>query len=62
MIANAEYITADGGRIPNLGEKQVAGLSDTGTNMNIKFQVTSVDKPWVAVSTLTAAGHEVTFY
>ena len=59
--ANAEYVAADGGRIPNLGEEQVTGMSDLGTNMAIKFQVTSVDKPLIAVSMLTAAGHEVTF-
>ena len=59
--ANTEYVTADGGRIPNLGEKQVVGLSDQGTNMAISFQVTSVDKPLIAVSKLAAAGHDVIF-
>ena len=29
--------------------------------MNIKFQVTHVDKPLIAVSKLTAAGHKVEF-
>ena len=59
--AHAEYVTADGGRIPNLGEKHVVGMSDFGANMAINFQVSSVDKPLIAVSMLTAAGHEVTF-
>ena len=57
--ANVEYVTADGGRLPNLGEKKVAGISTGGLDMNIKFQVTHVDKPLIAVSRLTAAGHKV---
>ena len=59
--ASAEYITADGGRLQNLGERQVATLSDAGANLNVKFQVTTVDQPLVAVSALVAAGHNVVF-
>ena len=56
-----EYVTADGGRIPNLGEKLVCGLSDEGSKLSINFQVTAVDKPLIAVSKLTGAGHDVWF-
>ena len=59
--ASAEHITAGGGRLQNLGEKQVAALSDTGANLNVRFQVTTVDKPLIAVSALAASGHSVVF-
>ena len=57
--ANVEYVTADGGRLPNLGEKKIAGVSSGGWDMNIKLHVTQVDKPLIAVSKLTASGHKV---
>jgi hypothetical protein len=59
--AGVEYICADGGRIHNLGEKKIPGLSDEGSKLNINFQVTQVDRPLLAVSKLTAAGHAVWF-
>ena len=59
--AGTEYICADGGRIRNQGEKLVPGLSDEGSRMKINFQVTNVEKPLIAVSKLTAAGHDVWF-
>ena len=45
----------------NLGEKSVSGLSGEGQKLAIKFQVTNVDRPLIAVSKLTAAGHGVSF-
>ena len=54
-------LTADGGRLPNLGEKSVKAISEEGAPLAIKVQVTNVDKPLIAVSRLTAAGHEVWF-
>ena len=59
--AGTEYICADGGRIPNMGEKLVCGVSEEGSKLSINFQVTTVDKPLIAVSKLTAAGHQVWF-
>ena len=56
-----EYVTADGGRIPNMGEKAVSGLTGDGTKLAINFQVTAVDRPLIAVSKLTAAGYDVHF-
>ena len=56
-----EYVTADGGRIPNMGEKAVSGLTGDGTKLAINFQVTAVDRPLTAVSKLTAAGCQVLF-
>ncbi len=57
--AGVEYVCADGGHIPNLGEKLVGGVSDERHMLSINFQVACVDKPLIAVSKLTAAGHEV---
>jgi hypothetical protein len=59
--ARTEYITADGARIRNQGEKLVPGLSDEGSSMSINFQVTQVEMPLIAVSKLTAIGHQVWF-
>ena len=59
--AGVEYVCADGGRIPNLGEKAINGLSEEGQKLAIKFQVTNVDRPLIAVSKLTSAGHDVWF-
>jgi hypothetical protein len=59
--AGVEYVCADGGRIPNLGEKLVGGVSDEGHKLSINFQVACVDRPLIAVSKLTAAGHDVWF-
>jgi hypothetical protein len=58
---HAEYVTADGGRLYNFGEKAVTGQTGDGERLSILFQVTSVDKPLIAVSKLTAAGHHVHF-
>jgi hypothetical protein len=59
--AGTEYICADGARIRNQGEKLVPGLSDEGSSMSINFQVTQVEMPLIAVSRLTAIGHQVWF-
>ncbi len=39
----------------------IPGLSDEGSRLSINFQVTNVDRPLLAVSKLTAAGHVVKF-
>ena len=39
----------------------VPGLSDEGSSMSINFQVTQVEMPLIAVSKLTAVGHQVWF-
>lgn len=59
--SGVEYVCADGSRIPNVGEKLVPGLTDEGTKFQVNFQVTEVDRPLIAVSKLTAAGHDVWF-
>ena len=59
--ARMEYVCADGGRIPNLGAKEVKSIMNDGEKLNVKFQVTKVDRPLLAVSKIVEAGHHVTF-
>ena len=59
--AGVEYICADGATIPNLGEKLVPGLTDSGEAFKVNFQVFDVDRPLIAVSRLAAAGYDVWF-
>jgi len=59
--AGVEYVCADGGRIPNIGEKHVKGLTTDGLKLNVNFQVTPVDRPLISVGKLTKAGHKVVF-
>ena len=62
QMAAAQYICADGGKIPNLGSKTVHGLTTQGEKMSVKLQVTQVKRPLIAVSKLTEAGHDVNLH
>ena len=62
QMADVQYICADGGKIPNLGSKTVQGLTTQGEKMSVKFQVTQVNRPLIAVSKLTEAGHDVNLH
>ena len=62
QMADVQYICADGGKIPNLGTKTVQGLTTQGEKMSVKFQVTQVTRPLIAVSKLTEAGHDVNLH
>ena len=55
------YLAADGGRIPNLGEVELGFITREQHRCKIKFQVAAVKRPLLAVSTLTKAGNEVHF-
>ena len=59
--AGMEYVTADGSKLLNIGEKKVNGLSTEGRNVDIKFQVASISQPLISVAKLTAAGCRVDF-
>ena len=59
--ARVEYVCADGGKIPNLGAKDVRSVTDNGGKLNVRLQVTQVDRPLLAVSKAVDAGHEVVF-
>jgi hypothetical protein len=53
------YISASGGRIPNLGEKIVRIRTAAGNIKTIKFQIADVSKTLISVLKLIAAGNEV---
>ena len=61
LKAGVQYICADGGRIPNLGEQNIQSMTTEGTRFDAIFQVTQVDRPLLSVSKLTKAGHLVKF-
>ena len=52
-------MVADGGRIPNFGEVEVAFLTEGQHRCRMAFQVANVKRPLLAVSTLTRAGNDV---
>ena len=56
-----EYSTADDGRIWNVGEKRVKSLTDEGDRMDVKWQVTQVKSPLLAVIKLVDVGFDVSF-
>ena len=55
------YVAANGGRMPNLGEKNVNFRTKDGRSSNITFQVTSARKPLVSVSRIVQKGNKVIF-
>ena len=55
------YLVADGGSVPNLGEMSVNLITQERHKCNILFQVADVNKPILAVSSLAAHGHSVSF-
>ena len=61
LTAGVQYVCADGGRIPNLGEQNVQSMTTEGIKFDVVFQVTQVDRPLLSVSKLTKAGHTVKF-
>ena len=55
------YTTADGGELPNMGEKQVQYRTFEGHTLSSLFQVADVRKPLLSVPSLTSSGHDVVF-
>ena len=62
MRQGVTYLTADGGEIPNQGEKSVRYKTTEGHEVMSCFQVADVRKPLLSVPSLTAAGHDVVFH
>ena len=58
---SVKYTTADGGIIPNQGERLISFFSREQTPCKVRFQITDVKRPLLAVSALTASGHTVEF-
>jgi hypothetical protein len=57
-----EYEVANGQVVHNLGERRcIMKVSEKIAELNIAFQVVEVHKPLLAVSSITAQGHQVVF-
>ena len=55
------YRTADGTRIPNLGEKRLAWEGEDGTSGKLTVQITDVRKALCSVGKVANAGNRVVF-
>ena len=55
------YIAANGGRMPNMGERKVHFKTDTGSESSVVFQVTHARKPLASVSKIVRKGNRVIF-
>ena len=59
--AGGRYRAANGSRIPNLGQQDVAFQPPEGYRCNLQFQVAEVTRPLISVSKLGRAGHTAVF-
>ena len=55
------YLTADGGRVPNLGETTLHLVTKEQIKCSVKFQVAEIQTPILYVGTLAAMGNSVAF-
>ena len=55
------YITADGTRLPNLGQKSIVAETSEGNVVSFGFQLADVTKPLASVGKMCDAGNQVTF-
>ena len=59
--AGVQYVAANGGKMPNLGEKKVFFRTKDGMESNVVFQVTHARKPLASVSKIVRKGNRVIF-
>ena len=59
--SRVHYLTADGGRIPNLGEQSVKVVTKEGHECGLRFQVADVTRPLLSVTQLVRSGNLVQF-
>ena len=57
--AGKKYRAANGTRIPNLGQLNVAFKTEEGRACGMPFQVAAVERPLIAASQLARAGNRV---
>jgi hypothetical protein len=55
------YVTANGSKVTNMGEKRVKGLNDKGQNVGITIQMANIKKVLGSVSKMNDAGNTVIF-
>ena len=59
--AGVQFVAANGGKMPNLGEKRVHFRTKDGMESNVVFQVTHARKPLASVSKIVRKGNKVVF-
>ena len=57
--AGKRYRGPDGSPIPNLGQQDIAFVTDDGQRCGLTMQVADVERPLIAVSHLSEAGNDV---
>ena len=60
-VNGLQYHTADGTRIPNLGQKTVEGYSDDGMAITQTFQIAEISRPLTSVGELADSGNVIVF-
>ena len=55
------YVTANGSRMPNLGQRRVHFKTTNGANSSVLFQVTHARKPLASVAKIVQKGNRVVF-
>ena len=60
-LRGLHYVSASGGRLPNLGERKVDFLTEEGTWGSIVCQIAGINKPLLSVSKLINDGWRVVF-
>ena len=59
--AGVNYVAANGGKLPNQGEKKITFSTREGVTRNMTFQVAPVSKPLGSVSRIMHQGNRVVF-
>ena len=60
-VNGMQYHTADGTRIPNLGQKTFDAVSEQGSALSQTFQIADISRPLTSVGELADAGNVVVF-
>ena len=60
-LSGMQFHTADGTRIPNLGQKTLATVSEEGAPIRQTFQIAEISRPLASVVELADAGNVVVF-
>ena len=61
MTGDADFVSATGEAIPNLGDIKIPMLTRENTFRSMKFCAAAVSKPLASVRKIVAAGHRVVF-
>ena len=60
-LNGVQFHTADGTRIPNLGQKTLATVTEEGAPIRQKFQFVKISRPLSSVGEMADAGNVVVF-